>query len=235
MKQPLHVAIVLFDGFTALDAVGPYEVFASTPGIHVDFAAMQPGPVLADSRRLALMASRRLSEIERTDLLLAPGGPGDEMATEDPELLAELRRLAAKAKLIASVCTGSLILGAAGLLAGRRATSHWMRLDRLRRYGALPTQGRFVEDGYIVTSAGVSAGIDMALRIVGRLKGSSVAEAVQLGIEYAPQPPYAAGTPESAPLLTRLAVEACFERELRRRMRRRPPSALADTCAEHAR
>lgn len=224
----LNVTICLYDGFTALDAVGPYEVLTAAPDVRVSFAAREAGLVVADSRQLALYAPHALREIATTDVLLVPGGPGDAQAIADAAFLAELRRLAETATWVTSVCTGSLVLGAAGLLRGRRATTHWMRLERLHDYGATPVSERFVQDGNVITGAGVSAGIDMALQLVGTQFGRTVAEAVQLGIEYAPRPPFAAGTPETAPTLVRAGVQLGFDRKLQQRLQSEPPPRIAE-------
>ncbi len=190
---------MIFDGFTALDAIGPYEVFRSVPGWTVEFVAAETGEVRTDSRALGLIADRTLSEATDPDLVLVPGGEGNRQLLTDDSALGWLREVDAVTKWTTSVCTGSLVLGAAGLLQGKRATGHWLFLDPLRAYGADPVGGRVVEDGKIVTAAGVSAGIDMALHLVGREVGPEVAQAVQLGIEYDPQPPFDAGSPQKAP------------------------------------
>lgn len=195
----VKIAILLYDGFTALDAIGPYEVLRSVPGWEVEFVAKQRGEVRTDSGSLGVTADRSLGEVADPEMVLVPGGPGSRPLMEDEEVLAWLRRVDERTKWTTSVCTGSLLLAAAGLLEGRRATGHWAFLEPLREHGAEPVRGRYVEDGKVITAAGVSAGIDMALYLVGREVAPETAEAVQLGIEYDPEPPYDAGSPEKAP------------------------------------
>jgi transcriptional regulator GlxA family with amidase domain len=199
MMRAVRTAILLFDKLTALDAIGPYEVLRSVPGWEVRFVAKSPGEVRTDSGFLGLAADFSLEEVTDPDTVLVPGGEGNRPLMEDEEVLSWLRAVDQRTKWTTSVCTGSLVLGAAGLLEGRRATCHWAFLEQLGEFGADPVGGRFVEDGKIVTAAGVSAGIDMALRLVGREAGPELAQAVQLGIEYDPQPPYDAGSPSKAP------------------------------------
>jgi transcriptional regulator GlxA family with amidase domain len=195
----VKVACVIYDGFTALDAIGPYEVLRSVPGWEVEFVARTRGEVRTDSGAVGLCADRSLAETTSADILLVPGGPGNRLLLDDSELLDWLREIDRTTTWTTSVCTGSLLLGAAGLLERRRATCHWAYLEQLREYGADPVGGRYVEDGKVITAAGVSAGIDMALYLVGREVGPEVAQAIQLGIEYDPDPPFDAGSPEKAP------------------------------------
>ncbi|MEU6818514.1 DJ-1/PfpI family protein [Streptomyces sp. NPDC046860] len=195
----MQIAIVLFDRFTALDAVGPYDVLARTPGAETVFVAEQAGPVRTDTGALALVADRTLAEVSEPDVLVVPGGPGQSALMEHAPLLDWLRRADAATTWTTSVCTGSLLLGAAGLLRGRRATSHWLAVDQLERFGAEPVSERVVTDGKYVTGAGVSAGIDMGLTLLGRLAGDEYAQMIQLGHEYDPRPPYDAGSPDKAP------------------------------------
>jgi putative intracellular protease/amidase len=195
----MKISIFVFDGITALDAVGPYEVLKSVPGWEVTFVGKAPGEVRTDAGSLGLVADVGLAESREADILLVPGGSGNRWLLDDAEVLDWVREVDQGSKWTTSVCTGSLVLGAAGLLDGRRATGHWMYLDPLRGYGAEPEVGRWIEDGKYLTAAGVSAGIDMALHLVGHEVGPEVAEAIQLGIEYDPQPPYDAGSPAKAP------------------------------------
>jgi transcriptional regulator GlxA family with amidase domain len=195
----MEIAIVLYDRVTALDAIGPYEVLSRLPGASLTFAAAAAGPVCTDNGTLTLIAERPLSEIPRPDILLVPGGPGEVAARAGGVVLEWLRAAAQTSTWTTSVCTGSLVLAAAGLLDGRRATSHWLAMEQLERLGAQPVRERVVFDGNIVTAAGVSAGIDMALALAERVAGREVAEAIQLGIEYDPQPPFHAGSPDTAP------------------------------------
>ena len=195
----MQVVIPIFDGFTALDAVGPYEVLARVPGAEVVFAALEPGPKRAQTGALALHADCALSQVPNPQVLVVPGGFGTRALIDDEPLLDWIRTAHETSDWTTSVCTGSLLLGAAGLLRGLRATSHWLSLDRLREFGAEPTGERVVEDGKVITAAGVSAGIDMALRLAARVAGADVAQAIQLSIEYDPQPPFDAGSPDKAP------------------------------------
>ncbi|MDT0404557.1 MULTISPECIES: DJ-1/PfpI family protein [Streptomyces] len=195
----MQIAIVLFDRFTALDAVGPYETLGRLPDARTVFVAERTGPVRTDTGALAITADRTLDEVPSPDIVVVPGGPGQTPQMENGTLLDWLRTADATSTWTTSVCTGSLLLAAAGLLRGRRATSHWLALDHLRRYGAEPTGERVVTDGKYVTAAGVSSGIDMGLTLLGRIAGDEHAQAVQLLTEYDPQPPYDAGSPQKAP------------------------------------
>ena len=195
----MQIAILLFERFTALDAVGPYEVLGRLPGARTVFVADRSGPVTTDVGTLALTATATLDEVTSPDVLVVPGGPGQIARMTDARLLDWLRAVDATTTWTTSICTGSLLLAAAGLLDGRQATSHWLALDQLPAFGAQPTGERVVFDGKYVTAAGVSSGIDMALTLAGRIAGDGVAQTLQLGIEYDPQPPYDAGSPDKAP------------------------------------
>ncbi|HET7590865.1 MAG TPA: DJ-1/PfpI family protein [Solirubrobacterales bacterium] len=195
----MEIALLLYDGLAPLDAVGPYEVMRNVPGWQVRTVAKRNGEVRSEDGSLALLADHSLAEVTAPDLLLVPGGAGNRPLLKDEELLEWLRAVDRSTRWTTSVCTGSLLLGAAGLLAGRRATTNWLALEELRGFGAEPVGGRFVEDGKVVTAAGVTAGIDMALHLVAREAGPEVAQAVQLGIEYDPDPPFDSGSPAKAP------------------------------------
>ncbi|MFP3986747.1 DJ-1/PfpI family protein [Streptomyces sp. E11-3] len=195
----MQIAIALFDRFTALDAVGPYEVLGRVPGAETVFVAERPGPVRNDSGTLALVADATFAEVTRPDVVVVPGGPGQTPQMANETLLSWLRAVDATTTWTASVCTGSLLLAAAGLLKGRRATSHWLALNAIKRYDVEPTGERVVFDGKYVTAAGVSSGIDMALALAGRIAGDRAAQSIQLLTEYDPQPPYDAGSPHKAP------------------------------------
>jgi putative intracellular protease/amidase len=195
----MNIAIVLYDGFTALDAIGPYEVLSRLPGASATFVAVEAGPVRTDNGMLTILAERSLEHVQRPDIVLVPGGPGEVAARAGGPVLDWLKAADRTSTWTTSVCTGSLILAAAGLLDGRRATSHWLALEELRRLGAEPVHERVVFDGKLVTAAGVSAGIDMALTLAARVAGDAVAQAIQLGIEYDPQPPFDAGSAAKAP------------------------------------
>jgi transcriptional regulator GlxA family with amidase domain len=195
----MNIAIVLYDRFTALDAIGPYEVLSRLPGARVTFVASEKGPVTTDSGMLTILAESSLQELTQPEIVLVPGGPGEVAARAGSEVLDWLRLADETSTWTTSVCTGSLILAAAGLLEGKRATTHWLALEELRRLGAQPVSERVVIDGKFVTGAGVSAGIDMALKLAESVAGEQVAQAIQLGIEYDPKPPFTAGSPETAP------------------------------------
>ena len=192
-------AIVLFDRFTALDAVGPYEVLSSLPGAEVVFAAHMSGPIVNEKGTLRLTAHAALADVLQPDVIVVPGGPGQNEHMADEALLGWLRAADSRSAWTTSVCTGSLLLASAGLLKGRRATTHWLAMDKLAGLGAVPVTGRVVADGKHMTAAGVSAGLDMALALAGKLAGDAVAQSVQLALEYDPQPPYQAGSPATAP------------------------------------
>jgi transcriptional regulator GlxA family with amidase domain len=194
----VQIAIPLFERLTALDAIGPYEVLSRLPGAEVLFVAAQPGSKRTDTGALALTADRGLSEVSQPDIVVVPGGRGTRDQPHD-ELLAWIQQAHETSRWTTSVCTGALLLGAAGILEGLRATTHWLFFDQLREFGAEPTLERVVEQGKVITAAGVSSGIDMALRLVQLIAGDELAQAVQLSIEYDPQPPLDAGSPAKAP------------------------------------
>jgi transcriptional regulator GlxA family with amidase domain len=194
----MKIAILIFDKLAAQDAVGPYEVMRNVPEWDVELVAKEKGEIRAEGG-LGLIADRSIAEVEEADIVLVPGGLGNRPMLEDEEVLGWLRRIDGTTKWTTSVCTGSLVLGAAGLLEGRRATGNWLALEPLREYGADPVGGRYVEDGKVITAAGVTAGIDMALHLVAQEVGPEIAQAVQLGIEYDPDPPFDSGSPEKAP------------------------------------
>ena len=195
----MEIAILLFDRITALDAVGPYEVLSRIPGTRVTFVASEPGPKRTEPMTLALMADASLAEVPAPEVVVIPGGPGTQPLMGDEETLEWIRDAHAHSRWTTSVCTGSLLLAAAGLLDGLEATTHWFELETLARYGARPVERRVVEQGKLVTAAGVSSGIDMALTLAARIAGVDVAQAIQLSIEYDPEPPFDAGSTRSAP------------------------------------
>jgi transcriptional regulator GlxA family with amidase domain len=207
MIPAMRIACLLFDRITALDIVGPYEVLHRLPGAEMSFVARSRGAVRTDEG-LGLVADQALDEVGAAEILVVPGGLGTRALTEDRALLDWIRAVHATTQWTTSVCTGSLLLGAAGLLEGREATTHWMMLEGLRRYGARPVSRRVVWSDKIVTAAGVSAGIDMALELVARVAGPGLAQAIQLGIEYDPAPPFDAGSPAKAPPAVLEAVRA---------------------------
>jgi putative intracellular protease/amidase len=194
----MNIVFFVFDGITALDAIGPFDVLAHLPGAKVTFAGLARGDVRTDNGHLALHADAAIAEISGADLLLVPGGLGTRRLLRDPKTLDWIRALDATTRITASVCTGALLLGAAGLLRGRRANTHFAVRERLADYGAIPVADRVVADGKYRTAAGVSAGIDLAFALVIELAGREVAERIQLAIEYAPSPPLDSGTEERA-------------------------------------
>jgi transcriptional regulator GlxA family with amidase domain len=195
----VNIAIPIFDRLTALDAVGPYEVLSRQPGATVHFIASETGPKRTETAMLALTADRTLDELPDPEVIVVPGGFGTRALMHDETTLEWLRRAHQTSQWTTSVCTGSLLLAAAGILEGLEATTHWLELDTLRRYGAMPVNRRVVEQGKVLTAAGVSSGVDMALTLVARIAGEQLAQAIQLGIEYDPQPPFDSGSTDKAP------------------------------------
>jgi putative intracellular protease/amidase len=195
----MEIAIPLFDRFTALDAVGPYEVLSRLPGAQVRFLAAAPGPKRTETRMLALTADAQLADVPEPDVLLVPGGLGTRALMDDEEMLGWIRHAHQHSQWTTSVCTGSLLLAAAGVLEGLQATTHWLELETLARYGARPVERRVVEQGKVITAAGVSSGIDMALTLAARIASDDVAQAIQLVLEYDPEPPFDSGSTRSAP------------------------------------
>jgi putative intracellular protease/amidase len=191
----MRIVIPIFEGITTLDAVGPYEVLRMLPEADVVFAATAPGPYADGGGMLSLVATAALEDVTRADVLLVPGGLGTRRLVTDEPMLEWIRRIHATTRWTTSVCTGSLLLGAAGLLDGLEATTHWSEAGALKSYGATYTARRVVEQpGGIITAAGVSSGIDMALRLAELIAGRVAAEAYQLAIEYDPQPPFDSGS-----------------------------------------
>jgi cyclohexyl-isocyanide hydratase len=229
--SPFRIGFLLFPGLTQLDLTGPYEVLARLPGAEVHLAWKTLEPVRSE-HGLAILPTTTLADCPRLDLVCVPGGGGVNALLEDAEVLGFLRRAAGQARYVTSVCTGSLLLGAAGLLRGRRATSHWLSRDLLREFGAEPAAERVVVDGTVITGGGVTAGIDFALRVVAEIAGPQVAQAIQLGIEYDPDPPFAAGSPERAPAAVRQAVTRRAEARQRDRAERVARAARRLPAAE---
>jgi transcriptional regulator GlxA family with amidase domain len=207
----VQIAIGLYPGFTSLDAIGPYQTFVDVPGVDLVFCAARSG-ILADDHGLTYQVGRTFAEVQHPDVVLVPGGTSAyRLARDNDPIVDWIHTAHASTTYTTSVCTGALLLGAAGLLKGRPATTHWTAYDELRTYGAQPTQQRVVIDGKLITAAGVSAGIDMALTVIGRLFGPETAQAVQLGIEYDPQPPFDAGAPSKANPQIRALVETLLD------------------------
>jgi len=209
----MHIAILIFDGMTVLDAVGPYEAFQRMPNAEIVFVGEKAGLIRNDVKSLALNADRSVSEVTRTDILVVPGGFGEEQVRAKPAMLDWVRDIHATTTWTTSVCTGALILGAAGLLRGLKATTHWASMERLASFGAIPTSERVVEQGKIITAAGVASGIDMGLYLARKIEGDTVAQAIQVEMEYDPQPPFD-GSSKHAP---EPVMKYLIERDRRRR------------------
>jgi putative intracellular protease/amidase len=194
----MDIAIPIFDGITALDAIGPYEVLSRLPEARVHFLALEPGAKRTGNRMLALTADAALGDVPHPDVIVFPGGHGTDTVMQDAAVLAWVRTAHESSQWTTSVCTGALVLGAAGILDGLEATTHWMYVDQLAELGATPVSRRVVEQGKVITAAGVSSGIDMALTLAAHIAGEDVARAIQLRIEYDPQPPFDSGSTEKA-------------------------------------
>jgi putative intracellular protease/amidase len=194
----MQIAIPIYDRFTALDAVGPYEVLSRLPGATVHFIAAERGMKRTETEMLGLNADATLDELPEPDVFVIPGGYGTRALLEDEQILGWVRHAHEHSEWTTSVCTGSLLLAAAGILDGVEATTHWLEYDLLERLGARPTGRRVVRQGKVITAAGVSSGIDMALVLAAEIAGPEVAQAIQLGIEYDPEPPFDSGSPAKA-------------------------------------
>jgi putative intracellular protease/amidase len=198
MGRPVDIAIPLFDGLTALDAIGPYEVLSRLPDARVHFVALEPEPKQTENGMLTLVADRALDDLPSPEVVVMPGGYGTRALMEDERMLGWVRAAHETSQWTTSVCTGALVLGAAGILDGLEATTHWALMDPLGRLGAIPVNRRVVEQGKVITAAGVSSGIDMALTLSARIAGELVARAIQLAIEYDPEPPFDSGSSDKA-------------------------------------
>lgn len=216
-ESALSVGLLLFPDVTQLDLTGPFEVFARAPNTRVHLIWKTREPVMSD-RGLAMLPTTTFDTCPPLDVICVPGGPGQIALMTDSAVLAFVREKSAQASLVTSVCTGSLVLGAAGLLKGYRATSHWASLDQLSPLGAEPISARVVRDRNRITGAGVTSGIDFALRVVADLQGEAVAQMIQLQMEYDPQPPFNSGTPHTAPaeLLAQATTQMASFIEMRR-------------------
>ncbi len=197
VSSPFNIGLLLFPHLTQLDLTGPWEVFARMPGVSNYLVWKDRQPVMSD-RGLAILPTTTFDDCPPLDLICIPGGPGQIALMDDEETLDFVRRTANNAQWVTSVCTGSLVLGAAGLLQGYRATTHWGSLDQLSLLGATPVAERVVRDGNRITGAGVTSGIDFALTVAEELFGRAVAENIQLQMEYDPEPPFHSGSPRSA-------------------------------------
>jgi cyclohexyl-isocyanide hydratase len=214
--SPLSVGMLLFDGVTQLDLTGPYEVLSRMPSTRVSLLASKVEPVRTDWG-LTITPDLAFGDAPQLDVLCVPGGWGVNALLTDEKLLDFLRAQGERARYVTSVCSGALLLGAAGLLRGYRATTHWMSLDMLHLFGATPVAERVVRDGNRVTGAGVTAGIDFSLVLAAELFGDSVAQGIQLAIEYQPSPPFDSGSPRTAPKDVRDAVSRAGESSLAQR------------------
>ena len=208
----MQVAIPIYEGFTALDAIGPYDVLQNVPGTEVVFCAPETGIHRTENGQLGVLADLALDEVTEPDVVVVPGGLGNRRWLNGPNPYTDwLSAVHETTTWTTSVCTGSLMLAAAGLLEGVDAATHWAARDALAELGANPVAERVVERGKIVTAAGVSSGIDMALRLVERMHGETAAQAVQLAIEYDPDPPHDTGSLEKAPPEISAAVRSVME------------------------
>ncbi|HYO90166.1 MAG TPA: DJ-1/PfpI family protein [Pyrinomonadaceae bacterium] len=209
----MNIAILLYEGLTALDAIGPYEVLSLLPGAKIQFVAKEIGAKRTDNGFLALSADYNFADAAAPDILVVPGSSTSTLAPmADRETLDWVRLVHAKTRWTTSVCSGALVLGAAGLLKGKKATTHWIALKYLAKFGAEAVGKRIVEQDKIITAAGVSAGIDMALYLAGKIAGKETAQAIQLMIEYDPQPPFDTGSIEKAPASVQQAAESQLRR-----------------------
>jgi cyclohexyl-isocyanide hydratase len=216
MAENFIIVFALYPRVTQLDFTGPYEVFWRLPGAECVLASASGGDLEADGG-ITFAKVRRLADVERCALICVPGGFGTIEAMEDEEFLAQIRRLAKSARYVTSVCTGSLVLGAAGLLKGKRAASHWAWRDALSAFGATPDNARVVRDGNVITGGGVTAGIDFALTVMAEIAGDNYAQLVQLSMEYAPAPPFNSGRPDLAPTHILADTHQRYERVRRAR------------------
>jgi len=207
-----RIVFALYPGVTQLDFTGPHQVFSRLPGAQVTCASLTGEPIVADG--LVFSGLTKLAEVDACDVLCVPGGYGTTDAMGDPAFLAEIQRLAATAKYVTSVCTGSLILAAAGLLKDKHAACHWAWRDQLALFGAIPDPARVVRDGNVLTGGGVTAGIDFALTLAAEIAGPQAAQGIQLALEYAPAPPFNAGRPETAPVPVLERINSVFGKSM---------------------
>ena len=222
--MPFHIGLLLFPAITQLDMTGPYEVFSKFPEAKVYLVWKDREPVTADGG-MQILPTTTLADCPALDLICVPGGPGINALLNDENVLDFIRRQAKCARYVTSVCTGALVLGAAGLLTGRRATTHWMSLDMLAAFGATPVVERTVLDGNVITGGGVTAGIDFALAVAAEAFSPDLARLIQLGIEYDPKPPFDAGSPDRAGAA--LVAKACAAAAIRQAERQEAVDAAA--------
>lgn len=211
-RAPMRIAIGLYEKFTSLDAMGPFQVLSGLPGAQVTFVAAKAGPVTDESGFLTVTARAAFADLPDPDILLVPGGTITGTLVPDHPIVAWIARAHRTTKWTTSVCTGALLLAGAGVLEGVEATTHWAAMPELERLGAIPVRERVVRRGKVITAAGVSAGIDMALTLAAAIEGPEFAQAMQLMIEYDPAPPFDAGSPEKAgPAAVERALSAMAE------------------------
>jgi len=195
----MEIAFLLFDGITPLDAIGPFDVLGKLPGARVKMVGKVRGEIRTKGQTLAMIADYALADVPKPDILVVPGGPGADALAQDAAITGWVARAHETTAWTTSVCTGALILGGAGVLKGLKATTHWRAMQDLASFGAIPTDRRVVREGKVLTAAGVSSGIDMALTLAAEIAGEDIAKAIQLNIEYAPEPPFDAGHIRDAP------------------------------------
>lgn len=218
----MRLSILIFDGLTALDAIGGYEVLSRIPGMETEFVGKHRGIVVADTRSLGLVAFRTFEEVKQTDILYVPGGPGGQALETDEDFLSYVRMLDKTSTWTVGICNGSALLAAAGLLEGRKMTSNWFYRDRLKDWGAEFVPARYHRDGKYITGAGVSAAIDTGLYVAQLIGGELLAKTLQLGIEYYPAPPFSEKSPAEAPVASQQMVQG-FERTGGKEQLRQPP------------
>jgi len=218
----MRLSILIFDGLTALDAIGGYEVLSCIPGMETEFVGKHRGIVVADTRSLGLVAFRTFEEVKQTDILYVPGGPGGQSLETDEDFLDHVRMLDQTSTWTVGICNGSALLAAAGLLKGRKMTSNWFYRDRLKDWGAEFVPARYHRDGKYITGAGVSASIDTGLYLAQLIGGEMVAKTLQLGIEYYPDPPFSEKTPAEAPASSQQMVQQFEQAGGKEQLRRQP-------------
>ena len=216
-KQEIRIGIIVFPRMDQMDLTGPFAVFARLPNAKVQLLWKNTEPV-RDQSGLGIVPDAKFAEANPIDLLVVPGGSGQEELMEDQEVLSFIAERAATAKIVFSICTGSLVCGAAGLLVGKRATTHWRSFELLKYFGAVPIDERVVIDGKLVTAAGLTSGIDGALRVAALLRGDEAAKAIQLELQYAPEPPFDCGSPKTAPAATVAAMRSAYGELFERRL-----------------
>jgi len=215
----MKIAILLFPGFTSLDAIGPYEMLVHAPGVEVMLVAKEKALLTGEKDVFQIMPSHSFAEVDAADVLLVPGGPGEVGAATDADTINWIKKIDEHSRYTTSVCTGALVLAKAGLLKGMEATTHWAAADALNALGSTYKEERWVQNGKIITAAGVSAGIDMALYLLGELIGPDAAKMMQLGTEYNPEPPFDSGSVTKAEPHIHSMLKAAFEASMTERFK----------------